>query len=100
MGIPVLTGDIGGPYMFPSTPPVFAPASMIVGSTTVFIGGRSVMLFGAANTSLGAIISGTLFTTTTFIEGKPVHLAGSLTNTSAGWLNGILQGSIATVLVN
>lgn len=100
MGIPVLTGDIGGPYMFPSTPPVFAPATMLVGSTKVFIGGKSVMLLGAANTSLGSIAAGTLFTTTTFIENKPAHLAGSLTFLTTGWLNGVLQGSTANVLIN
>lgn len=100
MGIPILAGDTGGPYVFPSTPPVYAPATMVSGSLKVFIGGRSVMLVGAANTSLGAIISGTVFTSKTFIEGKPVHLAGSLTNTSAGWLNGTLQSSIPNVQVN
>ena len=100
MGIPVLTGDIGGPYMFPSNPPIFSPATMLLGSSKVFIGGRSVMLVGAANTSLGAITVGSLFTTTTFIEGVPAHLSGSVTNLSTGWLFGVLLGTVPNVIIN
>jgi len=99
MGIPIVSGDVGGPYTFPSVPPLVSPATMVTGSTSVFIGGKSVMLVGAANTSLGAIVSGTQFTSKTFIEGKPVHLAGSLTATSAGWLNGVLQGTTLNVQI-
>jgi hypothetical protein len=73
---------------------------MLSGTTKTFIGGLSVMTVGAAQTTLGTIISSTLFTTKTFIEGTPVHLAGSVTNTSAGWLNGVLQGTSPNVLVN
>ena len=101
MGIPILANDIGGPYTFPSTPPVTAPATMLSGSLKTFVASRSVMTFGApAQTTLGTLISGTLFSQKTFVEGSPVHLAGSITNTSVGWLNGILQGSVPNVVIN
>lgn len=100
MGIPVLAGDVSTPFTFPSSPPVAAPATMLSGTTKVFIGGRSVMTFGAASTSLGSIISSSLLTSKTFIEGTPAHLAGSLCNTSSGWLNGTLQGTVPNVLLN
>lgn len=100
MGIPVLAGDVSTPFTFPSTPPVSAPATMLSGSTKVFIGGKSVMTVGAAVTSLGSIISSSIFTTKTFIEGTPAHLVGSLCNTSSGWFNGTLQGSVPNVFLN
>jgi hypothetical protein len=99
MAIPVLQGDVGGPYTYPSTPPLTAPATMLTGSTKVFIGGRSVMLVGQANTTLGAIVASTLVSLKTFVEGAPLHLSGSVTNTSAGWLGGVLQGTIPNVQV-
>jgi len=100
MGIPILTGDISAPFTFPSVPPLLAPAIMLLGTTKVLIAGRSVMTLGAAQTSLGAIVVSTLFTTKTFIEGSPAHLAGAVAITSSGWLNGVLQGTTVTVLIN
>lgn len=91
MPIPVVAGDMGGPYVYPSTPPAYASFPMVSGSTKVFIKGRSVMLVGLANTGGGSIISGTLVSTKTFIEGKPVYLGGAVTMLSTGWLQGVLQ---------
>lgn len=100
MGIPILAGDVSTPFTFPSTPPVQSPATMLVGTTKVLIGGKSVMTVGKATTSLGTIVTSSLFTSKTFIEGTPAHLAGSLCTTSAGWVNGTLQGTIPNVLIN
>jgi len=100
MGIPVLAGDVSTPFTFPSSPPVFSPAVMLVGTTKVLVGGKSVMTVGAANTSLGAIIIGSLFTTKTFIEGTPAYLSGALASTSSGWINGTLLGTSPNVIIN
>lgn len=100
MGLPVLAGDTSTPFTFPSSPPVTAPATMLVGTVKTLIGGKSVMTVGAAQTSLGTIVSSSLFTTKTLIEGTPVHLSGSLCTTSAGWFNGTLIGTVPNVLVN
>jgi len=101
MGLPVVTGDVSTPFTSPSTPPVFAPATMISGTTKVFFGGKSVMTVGApAQTSLGTIASSTMVTTKTIIEGSPAHLAGSLCVTSSGWTNGTLVGTTPNIIVN
>ena len=101
MPVPVVAGDIGGPYVYPSTPPQTASFPMVSGSTKVFIGGRSVMLVGAANTGGGAIIAGAPTTTKTFIEGKLVYVGGAVTTLSTGWLQGLLQATNApNVFVN
>jgi hypothetical protein len=101
MPIPVVAGDIGGPYVYPSTPPVYASFPMMSGSVKTFFNGRSVMLFGQAFTGGGPIISATLMTTKTFVEGRPVLVVGSMTMLGTGWLNGVLQGGGApNVFVN
>lgn len=92
MGLPVVAGDIGGPYVYPSVPPLTASFPMTAGSVKTFFNGRSVMLFGQAITGGGPIISATLFTTKTFVEGRSVLLAGAVTNLGTGWLAGVLQG--------
>lgn len=96
MGVPVVAGDIGGPYMYPSTPPVFASFPMVSGSVRTLVSGRSVMLVGQAQTGGGPISAGTLFSVATLIEGKPVYFVGATTFLSTGWLNGVLQGGGAT----
>lgn len=101
MGLPVVAGDTGGPYVYPSVPPVYASFPMTAGSVKVFFNGKSVMLFGQAFTGGGPIISASLMTTKTFVEGKPVLLVGAMTMLGTGWLNGILQGGGApNVLTN
>lgn len=92
MGLPVVAGDIGGPYVYPSVPPVYASFPMTAGSAKTFFNGRSVMLFGQALTGGGPIISATLMTSKTFVEGRPVLLVGAMTMLGTGWLNGVLQG--------
>lgn len=89
MATPVVAGDFGGPY----TPPGTAPpqiASMISGSVRVLVKGKSVLLFGAAFTTLGPIITSSLNSSVTMIEGKPVILGGSVTNLASGYSNGTL----------
>jgi hypothetical protein len=91
MGLPVVAGDIGGPYVYPSVPPLTASFPMTAGSVKTFFNGKSVMLLGQALTGGGPIITATLFTTVTFVEGKPVLLGGAVTNLGTGWLAGVLQ---------
>jgi uncharacterized Zn-binding protein involved in type VI secretion len=89
MGTPVVAGDFGGPY----TPPGTAPpqiATVIQGSSRVFIKGKSIALFGQAFTTLGPIITSTLNSSVALIEGKPVILGGSVTNLGSGYSNGQL----------
>ena len=95
MGIPIVVGDIGGPYQPPGVgPPVMA--TMVTGSTRVFIRGRPVLLFPSpAVTSLGTIVSSTLNTSIVRIEGRPVLLGGSVTNLSSGFSAGTLIASTA-----
>ena len=100
MGIPILAGDVSTPFTFPSSPPVFSPATMLVGTTKVFIAGKSVMTVAAASTTLGTITISSLITVKTLIEGSPVHLSGSLAFTSAGWINGTLVGTVPNVFIN
>lgn len=92
MGVPVVQGDVGGPYVYPSTPPAYGSFQMVSGSTKTFISGKSVMLVGQAQTTGGAIITSTTVSAATFVEGRAVHLVGSLTSLSTGWRAGILQG--------
>jgi len=99
MPIPVVQGDVGGPYVYPSTPPAYASFPMTSGSVKTFIGGRSVMLVGQANTGGGPIISGTLTSTKVLIEGKPVYVGGAVTMLGTGWLQGVLQATIPNVFV-
>ena len=100
MGIPILAGDISTPFTFPSVPPLMAPATMIVGTTKVFIGGKSVMTLAAANTTLGPIAISSLLTTKTLIEGSFAHLSGGVALTTAGWINGTLIGTSPNVFIN
>lgn len=98
MGFPVVTGDIGGIYTFPSVPPQFASFPMVLGSVVTLFEGKSVMLVGNALTAGGPIATSTLFTTTTFVENLLVHLGGSVTNLATGWLTGVLAvGGAPTV---
>jgi hypothetical protein len=99
MGIPIVAGDVSTPFTSPSAPPVFVPATMLSGTAKVFFGGKSVMVVGAAQTSLGAIATSSLVTVKTFIEGAPGHLAGSLCTTTSGWTNGTLQGTTPNIQV-
>lgn len=101
MGLPVIVGDIGGPYTLPTVPPAVASFPMVAGSTKVFIHGRGVMLFGQAVTAGGAIAAASLMSTKTFIEGRPVLLGGAVTSLATGWIGGTLQAAGAgNVLVN
>ena len=95
MQIPVVAGDIGGPYTppQPSQPPIVA--TMLLGSTTVLIKQRSVMLFGNAVTSAGPIVSSTLNSTTTLIEGLPVLLNGTVTTLASGYHSGPIIAVVA-----
>lgn len=100
MPLPVVAGDIGGPYVYPSVPPLTASFPMTAGSVKTFFNSRSVMLFGQAFTGGGPIITATAFTLKTFVEGKPVLLVGALTNLGTGWLGGVLQnGGAPNILV-
>lgn len=99
MPIPVVAGDIGGPYTYPSVPPLTSPFPMVSGSTKVFFNGKSVMLFGQAFTGGGPIISATLMTSVTFVESKPVLLVGAVTMLGTGWINGVLQGGGAPAVL-
>ena len=102
MGIPVVAGDFGGPYVppDPARPPVIA--NVQGGSSTVFIKGASVALFpGPTITDQGTIITSTLNSTTTLIEGQSVILGGSVTNLSSGYSAGTLFAVTAIgVIVN
>jgi hypothetical protein len=100
MGIPILAGDVSTPFTFPSTPPLTSPATMLVGTTKVFIGGKSVMTLAAANTTLGPISISSMLTTKTFLEGSPAHLSGAVAFTSTGWINGTLIGTSPNVFIN
>ena len=91
MGLPVVQGDIGGPYMYPSVPPVFASFPMVSGSTKTLFNTRSVMLLGQAFTGGGPISTATLISVQVFVEGKPILLGGAMTMLSTGWLFGVLQ---------
>lgn len=100
MNIPIVSGDNGGPYTFPSTPPLVSSFQMTLGSTKVLFGGNSVMLVGAALTTGGNIAASSLFSTKTLVEGRPVHFAGSLTNLDTGWIGGtLIGGSVPNILV-
>lgn len=91
MGIPAVTGDIGGPYVPPSPTQPPLPATMISGSTTVLVKNLSCMtLLGPPQTSLGPIISSTLNTMTTLVQNSPVVLGGSVTNLGSGYSNGVI----------
>ena len=98
-GVPIVAGDVGGPYTLPGTPPQVASFSMLSGTTKVLINGRSVMVAGNAQTAGGAIASSTLVSIKTLIEGAPVHLGGSVTNLTTGWLGGVLQPSGASGVI-
>lgn len=101
MGVPIVTGDIGGPYTLPTVPPAVASFPMTTGSVKTQFAGRSVMLLGQALTAGGPIIAATLVTTKTFVEGKPVLLAGAVTMLGTGWINGTLQpGGATNIQVN
>lgn len=86
MGVPLVAGDQGGPYTLGLLPPVIA--TVVTGSTRVFIKGKAVALFPGTVTTFGSIITSILNSQRTFIEGKPVILGGSLTNLSSGYSNG------------
>ena len=100
MGIPILAGDVSTPFTLPGSPPVLSPATMISGTTKVFVGGKSVMTLAAANTTLGPIAISSMLTTKTFLEGSPAHLSGAVASTSTGWVNGTLIGTSPNVFIN
>jgi hypothetical protein len=93
MGLPVIAGDTGGIYTFPSVPPAFASFAMVTGSVKTFIHGRSIMLLGQAVTAGGPIASASLFSTKTLVESRPVLLGGAVTFLGTGWVGGVLQSS-------
>lgn len=100
MPLAVVAGDIGGPYVYPSTPPVYASFPMVSGSLKTFFNGRSVMLLGQATTAGGAIISASASTVKVFVEGRAVLIPGAVTILSTGWTNGVLQaGNAPNILV-
>lgn len=94
--LPVVSGDIGGPYTYPSVPPLVASFPMLAGSVKTLFNSRSVMLLGQATTGGGPIISATLFSTKVFVEGKPVLCVGATTILGTGWIGGVLQGGGAS----
>lgn len=98
MGFPIVVGDTGGIYTYPSTPPVMASFQMVQGSVKTFINGRGVMLFGQAVTTGGPIASASLTSVKTLIEGRPVLLGGAVTTLATGWLGGVLQPGGAGVV--
>lgn len=91
MGLPIIVGDIGGIYTYPSVPPLFASFPVTGGSSKTFIHGRAIALLAQAVTAGGPIVSATLFSTKTLVEGRPVLLGGAVTILGTGWLNGTLQ---------
>lgn len=95
MPLAVVQGDIGGPYVYPSTPPAYASFPMVSGSVKTLFNGRSVMLVGQANTGGGAIIFGNPITTKVFVEGRLVYVGGAVTMLSTGWMQGVLQAANA-----
>ena len=100
MGIPIRAGDVSTPFTLPGSPPAMSPATMISGTSKVFVGGLSVLTLAAANTTLGAISVSSLLTTKTFLEGSPAHLSGAVAATSTGWINGTLIGTSPNVFIN
>lgn len=85
--IPILAGDLGTNYTHETAVSDF---TMVLGSTKVSIGGRSVMLLGRALTTGGPIVTATLFTQKVLVEGLPVLAAGAVTSLATGWQNGLL----------
>lgn len=101
MGVPVIAGDFGGVYTYPSVPPLFASFQMVSGSVKTFIHGRALMLYGQAGTSGGPIVAASLVSAKTLVENRPVLLSGAVTSLGTGWFGGILQGAGAVgVLLN
>lgn len=103
MGLVVVAGDIGGPYVKPDVPPVVAMGAIVSGATKTLFGGRSVALAlpSRTTTTLGTIISASLFSTKTIVEGSPVILGGAITNTSLNFLGGVvIAASVLNVNVN
>ena len=103
MGFAVVAGDIGGPYIKPGDPPVVAMGTIISGSSKTLFGGRSVALAvpSRTTTTLGTLISASLFTTKTLVEGSPVILGGAVTNTSLNFLGGVvIAAGVLNVNVN
>ena len=95
-GVPIVAGDVGGPYLKPDQSPRFF--TMVSGSTKVRIRSQSIMLLGQAVTTGGAINSASLVTNKVRVEGKPVLLAGAITNLETGWHGGTLMGGGAGVV--
>lgn len=99
-GTPVVVGDVGSSYIFPSTPPVTSSFPMVSGVPNVLIHSKPVLTLAVAQTAGGPIASATLFSTKTLVAGSPVILGGALTNLATGWLGGTIQASgAAGVLV-
>lgn len=102
MGLAVVVGDIGGPYIKPETATP-AMATITAGSSKVLIKGSPAALAFPSRTAttLGPILTSTLNTTKTLVEGSPVILGGSVTNLATGWLGGVVVAARTIgVLVN
>lgn len=100
MGLAVVVGDIGGPYIRETS---VSMATITAASTKVLIKGSpaALALPTRTTTTLGPVLTSTLNTTKTLVEGSPVILGGSVTNLATGWLGGVVFATRTIgVLVN